>query len=1058
VFPHYPDFVFVADALGGWLIGQLADAGRKRLGSWLLGSDQERALQQAATAAIQATVWQLRAGSATTDDPEGADHLARVIDQVFGQAPTPAESLTEHPTLLQGLQAGIAARLAVLEDAQITETGQSSAALLGVSVPTVADALIDHMLRELVTRGASGGPLTPLAAQLNHDITHLQGQQHSASLARLTKDLHSALAVLSRLDKEARSIPARATLPLGRLVHELTDPFAFEVHRAIEAQGGTRPLGALPAYVERDHDRQLHVIVTQAAGGRSAAAVLVGGSSTGKTRACWEAVHALPHDWRLWHPIDPSRPEAALDALPAVGPRTVIWLNEAQHYLLTPASPLGERLAAGLRALLRDPGRGPVLVLGTIWPEYWAILTTSPSPDPPEQDPYAQARALLVGTDIPVPGAFTGPDLAAVQTAGVRDPRLAQALAEAEDGQITQFLAGAPALLERYRNAPPAAKALIGAAMDARRLGHGPALPYALLKDAAPSYLNDQQWDALGSDWLEQALAYTAAPCRGARGPLTRIRPRPGQPAPDQPRYRLADYLVQTGRTTRRADAASAALWNALLAHADSDNLIRVGGEAQHRGLYRYAFHLYAAAADAGNERALEGVARLLGELERHTEAINWLEARAEAGQTRALYWAGFLSEPEYLDSTVVEVVIRGSAEEALTFYQRAAEAGDADAGEDVARVLRDLGRTEEALAWLLPRVDTDDFTALEDVARLLEDVGRDDEAQAFQLRADAILESWRSERTVETTRALARLPRLRPRAEAGDLEAMREVADLLWKADSNSTEAITFYQRAAEGGDTDAWGNAAALLDNAGRRAEAITWLQAGSAAGHAGALYPAAQMLERDERTEEAVDFYQRAAETGRTHALDEAARLLRESAHALREAGQIKRALGFFRRAAEAGDTNALMWAAELLKESGRTEEAIEWLQTLIDADKIDAAVYMGWLMNEAGRREEAFHVLTWLQDRAATGDTHALRSAAALLDKLDRKEEALTHYLRAAETGDTSAFREAGLLLSWYLGRDEEAEQLRRYGLEPGGRISTGWSLAGPDNSLQERPLS
>jgi predicted ATPase len=36
------------DALRGWLIGQVAAGGRKRLGDWLLGTEQERALQQAA--------------------------------------------------------------------------------------------------------------------------------------------------------------------------------------------------------------------------------------------------------------------------------------------------------------------------------------------------------------------------------------------------------------------------------------------------------------------------------------------------------------------------------------------------------------------------------------------------------------------------------------------------------------------------------------------------------------------------------------------------------------------------------------------------------------------------------------------------------------------------------------------------------------------------------------------------------------------------------------------------------------------------------------------------
>ena len=60
--------------------------------------------------------------------------------------------------------------------------------------------------------------------------------------------------------------------------------------------------------------------------------MLVGGSSTGKTRACWEALELLrnqPEEWRVWHPISPSRPEAALREVSWVGPRTVVWLNEA---------------------------------------------------------------------------------------------------------------------------------------------------------------------------------------------------------------------------------------------------------------------------------------------------------------------------------------------------------------------------------------------------------------------------------------------------------------------------------------------------------------------------------------------------------------------------------------------------------------------------------------------------------------------------------------------------------------------------------------------------------
>jgi hypothetical protein len=39
--------VFVADDLVAWLVGLLADAGRKKLTTWVLGDDQERALRQA---------------------------------------------------------------------------------------------------------------------------------------------------------------------------------------------------------------------------------------------------------------------------------------------------------------------------------------------------------------------------------------------------------------------------------------------------------------------------------------------------------------------------------------------------------------------------------------------------------------------------------------------------------------------------------------------------------------------------------------------------------------------------------------------------------------------------------------------------------------------------------------------------------------------------------------------------------------------------------------------------------------------------------------------------
>jgi uncharacterized protein YidB (DUF937 family) len=386
-----------------------------------------------------------------------------------------------------------------------------------------------------------------------------------------------------------------------RLLAEVTDPFDLEVHRPVQADDPQPGLPELPTYVIREHDLRLAEAVKAAAAGNSGIVALVGGSSTGKTRACWEALELLrkrPEGWRLWHPIQPSPPEAALRELGSIGSLTVVWLNEAQFYLDAPGE-LGERIAAGLRELLRDRERAPVLVLATLWPQFWDRLTARPVAG--ADDPHAQVRELLAGRDITVPAAFTDAQLPLVAAAG--DPRLALAAEVAENGRVVQFLAGAPELMARYRNAPPAAAALISSAMDARRLGMGVALPLAFLEAAAPGYLDDADWDVLPEDWLEQALAYTAAPAKGTRGPLTRIRPRTvGGTAPiPSPAYRLADYLEQHGRQGRRQYIPPASFWTAAARFAAIGDLPALANAAERRGLFRDAARLRKHASAQGD-------------------------------------------------------------------------------------------------------------------------------------------------------------------------------------------------------------------------------------------------------------------------------------------------------------------------------------------------------------------------------------------------------------------------------------------------------------------------
>ena len=261
----------------------------------------------------------------------------------------------------------------------------------------------------------TGSPQRDTIARVIGDATVPASQADVVAVVTVLADK----ALWNPADAAARArelwIAARLARPAGMPLEEATDPFALEVHKPIQPGEAAVSLPPLPPYVPRAHDERLEEVVRAAVEGHSGIAVLVGGSSTGKTRACWEALVPLCEagGWRLWNPCYPSRAEALLGELPQVGARTVVWLNEAQEYL---GGGDGERVAAGMRALLADPARAPVLVLGTLWPGHHDALTRNPG---------SQVRQLLDGTVIEVPAAFAGADLAALQEAAVADLRLA---------------------------------------------------------------------------------------------------------------------------------------------------------------------------------------------------------------------------------------------------------------------------------------------------------------------------------------------------------------------------------------------------------------------------------------------------------------------------------------------------------------------------------------------------------------------------------------------------------------------------------------------------------
>ncbi|MGW5346149.1 tetratricopeptide repeat protein [Streptomyces sp. NPDC004050] len=749
-------------------------------------------------------------------------------------------------------------------------------------------------------------------------------------------------------------VAARLIEPLGLPVADL-DPFTLEVHRSIEAEEGSEQL-TLPSYVPRDHDRELRNVVKRAVGGVSAMATLTGGSSTGKTRALWEALQYLPPSWRVWQPLDSGRLDRLLADLDSVGPRTVIWLNEAQRALFADSSGAGELAGAALRRVLGDRSRAPVLVLATLWPEYWSVLTAEPCQD--GRDPHAHARYLLDGTAIRVPEVFAGQDLGRLVEASTTDRRLELALSHADEGHITQYLAGVPALLQRRLNAPAPARALIDAAMDLRRLGHSEAIALDLLEQAACAYMTDLQFELLSDDWLEKALAYAAEPQRGTRGPLTRIRSRVGRPTGTTIRYRLADPLDHVGRKERRYQAPPALLWECLVAHASPADSHRLGLSAEESGLPHTAMTLYRRAATKGNAAAALDAAQLLELLERYEEALEWYEAADRLGSPQGLRFAaymcacaelwdratdlclrsarsgqllsllecadfmwelGYPGDPdEWLDQALVDVLDSVSFEDALQGYRRTGQRAEAG------RMLLIMGRRSEGLSLLRECAADGDFFSAN--------------------RAAAVIE-----REEGTESLLKWLVELAGQGGAGAIYPISTTVKILKEA-GRVEEAIELLKAWGSGGDTTAAEQLVKLLTELGRIEEADDWLQQ-TCVRHPAVAWQRAELLLKMDRTAEA-EALLRVLATSSVWGVPE------RLAELLEKKGRADEAVGWYRVAAEADAVHAVSSATRLMISTGRAEEALHWLRTLHGPDSVRERLECAeWALTALSRAQDA-----------------------------------------------------------------------------------------------------
>jgi TIR domain len=159
-----------------------------------------------------------------------------VVGQVFSE-PAAGALLAENASLLETLQAGLAGQLAVLDDPSLTGTAESSAEVLGLPPGVLAQELTSSLIRQIMVRAFRGGPLTPLASQLNHDATHLQSLRIESMLGQLADEVREALA--RRAIEQSRDTADRAKVARHVFISYVHEDSAQvnQLQQALQAAG-----------------------------------------------------------------------------------------------------------------------------------------------------------------------------------------------------------------------------------------------------------------------------------------------------------------------------------------------------------------------------------------------------------------------------------------------------------------------------------------------------------------------------------------------------------------------------------------------------------------------------------------------------------------------------------------------------------------------------------------------------------------------------------------------------------------------------------------------------
>ena len=372
----------------------------------------------------------------------------------------------------------------------------------------------------------------------------------------------------------------------------------------------------------------------------------------------------------------------------------------------------------------------------------------------------------------------------------------------------------------------------------------------------------------------------------------------------------------------------------------------------------------------------------------------------------------------------------------AIPLYRPAADAGDGNAASQLAELLAFRGDLDALRAM----ADAGDHLAAWRLAGLLALRG---DLDALRARANAS-DRYAASRLAELLAGRGDLDALRARANASDGHAASRLAELL------AGRGDLAELRARADADRYAAEQLAELLARRGDLDEAIQILRAQAHLGYGNAAR-LAELLARRGDLDEAIQILRPRADLGDEHAAEQLAELLAGR-------GDLDEAIQILRPRADLGYGNAARQLAELLARRGDLDEAIQILRPRANASDENATRQLVELLAVRGDLDE-------LRARADAGDDDGLaaerlaellagrgdldelrtranagdENAAGKLAELPAGRGDLDELRARAAAGDGSAARQLVELMTQQ-SQVGEAEQLRRFGLNPDGSIA------------------